>query len=216
MTRSESRALILSITGLPLLLTDILCEALEREGHVPVRAAGADPASQDSDRVDAVLVGTGTPGLAATVVGLVRAGHHVLLVTPNEEDPLEGLLAGASGEVRLRQPGLDGAALATAAVAVSAGGALLDPRAAAAVLAQWRSARSRGVDPTPPLPVLSPREQEILQTMSQGEGVKQTARRLGLSVKTVESHRSRLFVKLGARSQGQAVARAQELGLLDP
>jgi DNA-binding CsgD family transcriptional regulator len=51
-----------------------------------------------------------------------------------------------------------------------------------------------------PSSVLSPRELEILRLLAQGEGNKEIAWSLNISVKTVESHRSRIMDKVGASS----------------
>jgi DNA-binding CsgD family transcriptional regulator len=45
--------------------------------------------------------------------------------------------------------------------------------------------------------------------------VKQTARTLGIAMKTVENLQSRMFRKLGARNRAHAVTIAHRLGLLD-
>jgi DNA-binding NarL/FixJ family response regulator len=45
-------------------------------------------------------------------------------------------------------------------------------------------------------PMLSPREREVLQGMAAGRGTKEIALDLGLSVKTVETHRRNLMAKL--------------------
>jgi DNA-binding NarL/FixJ family response regulator len=58
---------------------------------------------------------------------------------------------------------------------------------------------------------LSAREREVLVGVGQGESVKQTARRLGLSPKTVENHRQQAFRKLGVRSAEQARVRYASL-----
>lgn len=61
---------------------------------------------------------------------------------------------------------------------------------------------------------LSARESEVLRHIAEGLSVKQTARALSLSEKTVENTRGRLFKKLGVRGCAHAVARAYHLGLL--
>jgi DNA-binding NarL/FixJ family response regulator len=61
---------------------------------------------------------------------------------------------------------------------------------------------------------LTPRERDILQHMQEGDSVKQTARALGVAVKTVESIQRHLFSKLGTRNRAAALAIAYELGLL--
>ena len=65
-----------------------------------------------------------------------------------------------------------------------------------------------------PSPALTPREREILVSIDRGDSVKQTARSLGIAVKTVENLQGRLFRKLGVRNRAQAVAAAHALGLL--
>ena len=44
--------------------------------------------------------------------------------------------------------------------------------------------------------------------------MKQTARSLGIAIKTVENLRGRLFRKLGVRNRAQAIVRAHDLRLL--
>lgn len=61
---------------------------------------------------------------------------------------------------------------------------------------------------------LTPREREILTSIDRGDSVKQTARSLGIAVKTVENLQGRLFRKLGVRNRAQAVAAAHTRGLL--
>jgi DNA-binding NarL/FixJ family response regulator len=63
---------------------------------------------------------------------------------------------------------------------------------------------------------LTPRERAILLSVEQGQSVKQTARSLGITSKTVENLQSRLFRKLGARNRAHAVTLAHRLGLLEP
>jgi DNA-binding CsgD family transcriptional regulator len=67
----------------------------------------------------------------------------------------------------------------------------------------------------PSTPVeLSSRERDILQSIDRGESVKQTARRLGISPRTVDNTQRVLFRKLSARNRAQAIARAHALGLV--
>ncbi|HJR25601.1 MAG TPA: helix-turn-helix transcriptional regulator, partial [Acidimicrobiales bacterium] len=61
---------------------------------------------------------------------------------------------------------------------------------------------------------LTPRERQILLSIDRGESVKQTARSLGISPKTVENLQSRLFSKLDVRNRAQAVSHAHGLGIL--
>jgi DNA-binding NarL/FixJ family response regulator len=63
--------------------------------------------------------------------------------------------------------------------------------------------------------ILSERELEVLQRAALGMTVGQIARRLGISPRTVETHLTNLYRKLGARNRVQAIARASELGLVE-
>ena len=64
------------------------------------------------------------------------------------------------------------------------------------------------------LPELTARESDILQSVARGYSIRQTARALGISPKTVESIQTRLFRKLGVRNRAAALAVADALGLL--
>nr|WP_237448102.1 helix-turn-helix transcriptional regulator [Nocardioides flavescens] len=77
------------------------------------------------------------------------------------------------------------------------------------VLRQWRELRSEQVRPT-----LTAKETEVLRAIADGATTKSMARSMGVSARTVESHRARIYAKLGARGHVQAVALGLELGLL--
>jgi DNA-binding NarL/FixJ family response regulator len=62
---------------------------------------------------------------------------------------------------------------------------------------------------------LTDRELEILELVAVGLTVKQVGKRLSLSPRTVETHLSRLYRKLGARNRVQALSRGAALGLVD-
>ena len=89
---------------------------------------------------------------------------------------------------------------------VGRGGTVLEPGQARTVADLARAAAQPAVQ-------LSKREAEILASILRGDAVKQTARHLGISPKTVENIQSRLFRKLDVRNRAQAVSRAHELGL---
>lgn len=63
---------------------------------------------------------------------------------------------------------------------------------------------------------LTARELEVLALVAKGLPQKQVAQTLSISSKTVGTHMSHIFEKLGVHSKGQAVAAAQELHLLGP
>lgn len=61
---------------------------------------------------------------------------------------------------------------------------------------------------------LSPREQEVLQRIARGMTNQQVADELFLSVKTIETYRSRLGQKIGSRDRAIMYQFAEESGLL--
>ena len=63
--------------------------------------------------------------------------------------------------------------------------------------------------------MLSKRELEILELVSQGLSNKEIANHLNLSRYTVESHIKHIYRKLAVRNRSKAVDTARNLGLLD-
>jgi DNA-binding NarL/FixJ family response regulator len=63
-------------------------------------------------------------------------------------------------------------------------------------------------------PELTRREQQVLDCLGQGMQVKAIARVLGIGQETCRGYVKSLHAKLGARSQLEAVVKAQQLGLL--
>ncbi len=61
---------------------------------------------------------------------------------------------------------------------------------------------------------LTNREHQVLDAMAHGEQSKVIAWKLGLSIRTVDMHRSNILAKMSARNASQAVAIARELGLI--
>lgn len=62
--------------------------------------------------------------------------------------------------------------------------------------------------------VLSPRESEVLRLMALGHTNREIAERLGLSVRTVETHRAHVQQKLGLSSRSELTRYALENGLI--
>jgi DNA-binding NarL/FixJ family response regulator len=116
------------------------------------------------------------------------------------------------------------------ALDAGAAGYLVKAAAASQVLDAIRTAYAGGkfvdidladpVDAKParvgaPHDTLSPRELEVLRYVSAGHTNRETAERLGLSVKTVEGYRRRLARKLEAHNRADLVRAALTMGLLD-
>jgi ATP/maltotriose-dependent transcriptional regulator MalT len=61
---------------------------------------------------------------------------------------------------------------------------------------------------------LSKREYEVLTLISQGDSNQEIASKLFVSLNTVKTHSSNLYLKLGAARRTQAVQRAKDLQLI--
>lgn len=74
---------------------------------------------------------------------------------------------------------------------------------------------TRGFAPAEDVPVLTPREREILGLLGEGLSNKAIARRLAISVHTVKFHMEALFTKLEATSRAEAVAKGLRGGVIE-
>jgi two-component system, NarL family, response regulator LiaR len=61
---------------------------------------------------------------------------------------------------------------------------------------------------------ISKREYEVLELIAQGLSNQEIADKLFVSLNTIKTHSSNIFIKLDARRRTQAIHRAKELGLL--
>jgi two-component system response regulator DegU len=104
------------------------------------------------------------------------------------------------------------AALVQALDEIASGGAALEPRIASTVMRTYSStAKER---PFEHVWALTVREIEILEYVREGLRNQEIGARLGISLRTVESHVSRIIAKLGAASRTDAVRIATTRGVL--
>lgn len=82
----------------------------------------------------------------------------------------------------------------------------LSPRAAQAVISARQTKRASAE--------LTPRENEVLMLLAQGQANKQIARSLGISEKTVKAHLTNIFQRIGVADRTQAALWAERRGLL--
>jgi DNA-binding NarL/FixJ family response regulator len=144
---------------------------------------------------------------------LLATGARVIVICddPSPERLTRILALGASGFLRSDAAP---AAVVDAIAAVATGAAVLAPAATGAILEQWRHLREGGATAGAGLPDLTARETEVLAAMADGLATKAIALRLGMALKTVENHKTRIFDKLGVPSQAAAVTYAITQGLL--
>lgn len=134
-------------------------------------------------------------------------GPAVLVVTMVDDDDtvLAALRAGARGYVL---KGATGEEIAAAVRTVAAGGAVFGAGVAAHVLA-LHSTAARTTDPVE-LERLTEREREVLALLADGLSNGEIARRLALSLKTVQNYVSRILDKLQVADRTQAALRARD------
>lgn len=147
--------------------------------------------------LDVGMKGTNGIELAALLLAR-RPALHVLMFSmyDNPEYVQRALQAGARGYVLKDAPAAE---ILAAIDVVAQGGTYLSTGVSKRLF--------RGQAPRP---MLSPRESEILSALGRGESSKQIAKTLGLSVRTVETHRQNIKRKLEIDGQAELIKYAVE------
>lgn len=146
---------------------------------------------------DVVLVDVHMPdgGGIAVVEGVMETNPDVkflaLSVSDQAEDVIAMIRAGARGYVTKT---IEPDELADAIRRVNAGDAVFSPRLAGFVLDAFAGAIPSDEDPE--LDQLTTREKDVLRLIARGFAYKQVARKLNISIKTVETHVSSVLRKL--------------------
>jgi len=169
---------------------------LEREGFDVVGEAsdGHEAVTMAAKlRPDAAVLDFVMPNLngldAAVQVRKQSPSTKTILLTMHTEDQcvLEAFRRGLRGYVIKTQAGAD---LVQALREVDRGALYLSPGISRTVIDAYLSRADVPADP------LTPREREVLQLVAEGKTTKEVAAKLGLSVKTAETHRTKIMRKL--------------------
>jgi len=203
-------------------LRAVLRRALEDEGfHLTAVAVSVPDLVRQCGqlRPDVALVSAeldSVDALEEAIRDLLSHGTRtVVLGSPSTSEVDSHLLfAGASGLIHFEDEGVH--AIGRAVRAVASGTTALHPDVTKAVLQQWRDMR-RGLDVATGVsrnPQLTTRERAVLAALAEGLTSRAAATRLGVAEKTIESHKARIYAKLGARNQAHAIAIAASRGLL--
>jgi two-component system response regulator NreC len=164
-------------------------------------------------RPDVAVVDLSMPQLngldAAREMTRAVPGIKVIALTVHTEDPyvISALRAGIKGYVLKNQATAD---LIQAIREVSRGMTYLSPGISRAVVEAYLAKTELPPDP------LTGREREVLQLVAEGQTTKEIAQRLGISVKTADSHRTRIMRKLDIHATAGLVRHAIRLGLIQP
>lgn len=119
-----------------------------------------------------------------------------LSVSDSPEDVIAMIRAGARGYVT---KSIAPDELADAVRRIAEGDAVFSPRLAGFVLDAFGGSISPAADPE--LDQLTPREQEVMRLIARGLAYKQVARKLSISIKTVETYVSSVLRKLQLSSR---------------
>ncbi len=187
-------------------------ELLERAGGIDVVGQAADGhealALVSAMRPDVLLLDLAMPGLDGLEVTrralVVSPATRVVALTAHEEQPyvLAMLQAGASGYLSKSSRGRE---VVQAVRAAAAGETVFSS-------AIGRSVTRSALGESGPEAPLTPRERDVLFAAARGLGNKQIAVELGMSARTVQTHLTSVFAKLGVGSRTEAVLLAVKRG----
>jgi two-component system response regulator NreC len=153
-------------------------------------------------------------GLAATrAIKRDTPEVQVLILTMHESDEyfFRVLQAGASGYVLKQAAASD---LIAAIRAVARGEVFLYPSVARKLVSDYLSRAKAGEAPDV-YEQLTPREREVLVLIAEGLSNREIARRLMLSLSTVQTHYSHILEKLGLHNRAELIKYAIRRGLID-
>jgi len=172
-------------------------EALRRAEDVHPEVAVLDLAMPSLNGLD-----------AAREIMQVSPGTKTIILTQHAEEQyiLEALRVGVHGYVLKSQAVSD---MIQAIRDVNRGKLYVSPLISNAVVGAYREQSGPPHDP------LTPREREVLQLVAEGKSTKNVAEALGITVKTAESHRSRIMLKLGIHQTAGLVRYAVRRGLIE-
>ncbi len=136
---------------------------------------------------------------------------RVLILTLHEDERLlrEAVQGGAAGYIIKRAVEDE---LINAVRVVWRGDLYVHPAMTRALLKDLTPSPPTGMHPVEPL---TPRDIEVLRLIAQGYTNREAADALGISVRTVESHRANIMDKLGLRGRAELVRYAREHGLFE-
>lgn len=152
---------------------------------------------------DVAVVDINLPGMSGIelVARLKESCPGVLcliLTTYEDGAPIfDALKAGASGYILKRAPAQE---IVSAIIQVHQGGSPMSPQIARRVVNFFHNR-----PPADELDVLSEREREVLQLLSEGSMYKEIAGHLNISIDTVRSHVRKIYEKLHVHSRTGAV-----------
>ncbi len=137
---------------------------------------------------------------------------HILILTHHESEEYirRALAAGASGYL---PKDTDSNELVNASREVQAGESILYPAVTRVVIEDYL--RGGDIRPEATNNGLTPRENEVLQLIAEGNSNKQIAEILCISIKTVQAHRSNLMSKLDLHDKAELIKYAIQKKIIE-
>jgi RNA polymerase sigma factor (sigma-70 family) len=172
----------------------------------------------EQSRPDLLLLDLGLPGMTGVELGrelvLRRSKTRILALSGSTTDEriAEAFESGIMGYATKAQPIAD---LVDAILAVADGRRYLPPFFSAASVDAHRRRQAQSRLLQAELARLTARERQIFDLTVQGLHSESIGLQLGISRRTVDTHRSRVLTKLGAHSGMDLVRLAARLGLLE-
>ncbi len=157
------------------------------------------------EHVDVVTLDLSLPGMGG-VDGIALLGDRwptagVLVLTVHQEETHAAACAQRGAAGFLSKNALP-SEIRAAVAAIASGGQFYSATALSAILGARHEVR------------LSAREMEVLRGIATGQRITDIAAQLGVSVKTISTHKMRLQRKLGANNTAQIMVMARNRGLL--
>ena len=187
--------------------------------HLLAQIFGSGEVAAASSAEEGLRLAAGEPQLRVVLLdpGLPGMSGVEAIAAFRRQAPAAALIAVSASEDR-REAAAAFRAGAIAFVSKAASTELIADvvrRAAAAELKEPAWVTPAGIGPAAeaPLPVLTPRQLEILALLCQGHPNKEIGLRLGLAEVTVKMHVTSLFRQLGVANRTQAALAARRLGL---
>ncbi|KAA9379747.1 response regulator transcription factor [Microbispora cellulosiformans] len=194
---------------------------LDAEPDLTVVAEASDGAeaveAARSEAVDLAILDIAMPRMtgiqAAREISRRTPGIRILILSmyDNEQYFFEALKAGASGYVLKSVADQD---LLEACRAAMRGEPFLYPGAVTALIRDYLQRARQGE--RVPDSILTPREEEIVKLIAEGNSAKEIAETLFISAKTVDRHRANILQKLGMRDRLDLTRYAIRAGLVEP
>lgn len=196
-------------TGIKLMCKDVPCANIVAEVD---RGEAVLKALREHKEIDLVILDINMPGMSgfdcAEAIKEEELPCKILFLSMYEEEEyiLKALELGAVGYV---SKGYADQELADALIVIAEGGSYISPRLSHHVIKQVVSTKKSVEEDA-----LSSRELEVLSFICAGYGLTEIGEKLNLSVKTIDTYKSRIMAKTKCEKKHELIAYAKKRGLV--